>query len=203
MLLIDEKSKGAENYFGKEITNMSKEKILFLSFLHISSIFTIDDIRGKYDELLDKLNIKDNSLYFDTVLDSFKNDKIIVDPDASWIQIRFSHHLYSQAVDYILKDIEPTLGARKILFEVLRNPPEGYPHQVCGFMSEKFEKLPEYVVYDVLCNYTKQFRLAEFVERSIYSQSILMVYPQGRSNWPLKYLTQSRLIIIWMRYYHQ
>jgi len=79
--------------FAKEIKNMTKDKILFLSFPFISEYFEIDLIKTIYQEL--KL---EGAWGFERVLNWFKDDKINIGGN----HIGFSHPSYSEALPYLL-----------------------------------------------------------------------------------------------------
>jgi hypothetical protein len=96
---IEEKSKETAKAFAKEIKNMSDDKVLFLSFPFISSYFEIEVVRATYQELVEKLNLKD-AWRFDRVLEWFKKDKISI----SDRHIRFSHSSYYEAFEYCLTE---------------------------------------------------------------------------------------------------
>ena len=72
---IKEKSKETAKAFAQEIKNMTKDKILFLSFPFISDHFKVKFVRASYQELVKELNFR-KARNFDTVLNWFKDDKI-------------------------------------------------------------------------------------------------------------------------------
>ncbi len=74
---LTEKSKEVARAFSKEIIELPKDKILFLSFPFIANKFEIDFIKKTYRELIDELRI-DNASSFEIILNWFKDDKIYI-----------------------------------------------------------------------------------------------------------------------------
>ncbi len=97
---IKNRSEKTAKTFAKEIENMSKDKVIFLSFLFISDDFTVDFIRKMYEEMVKELNISD-AWDFDKVFNWFRDDKIEVFLDSF---VRFSHPSYKEALKHILVD---------------------------------------------------------------------------------------------------
>jgi hypothetical protein len=98
---INEKSKETAKAFAEEIKNMTPDKILFLSFLFISSRFEVDFVRRTYQELAGGLNLKD-AWEFDRVLNWFEDDKVNISEG----HIEFSHPSYSEALKLLLIEDE-------------------------------------------------------------------------------------------------
>ncbi|RZB30964.1 MAG: hypothetical protein AEth_00918 [Candidatus Argoarchaeum ethanivorans] len=138
---IKEKSKETAKAFAKEIKNMTKDKILFLSFPFISEYFGVDLSRKTYWEMVRELKLE-GAWQFDRVLNWFKDDKI----DISGNRIGFSHPSYSEALPYLLaEDGYPTPINEKIFSKLLIKLAEkdGVALAVVWAVADNFDKLPE------------------------------------------------------------
>jgi hypothetical protein len=94
---IIEKSRDAAVSFADEISTLSEDKILFLSFPFTSGSFKLEFVKEKYIEIVQEFGIKD-ALNFSSVIGWFRGDKIEVFND----RIRFSHPTYLQSLKYLL-----------------------------------------------------------------------------------------------------
>jgi len=138
---IKEKSKETEKAFAKEIKNMTDDKILFLSFLFISSRFQVKFVRAAYQELIGELNLKD-AWEFDRVLNWFKDDKIKI--FAKYLE--FSHPSYLKSLEHFLvEDGYITQINERIFSQLLLKLSEKdeAAGDVAMAVARNFDRLPE------------------------------------------------------------
>ncbi|NKQ37999.1 MAG: hypothetical protein HF967_00710 [Methanosarcinales archaeon] len=137
---IKEKSEETAQSFAKEIKSMTDDKILFLSFLFISSLFEKDFIKEEYEKLVP--NIQNNAWEFDRIVNWFKDDKIEIGK-----YISFSHPSYSEALKYILVNKDEFFSKinekvfSKLLLKLAENDEAAWV--VARTITDNFDKLPE------------------------------------------------------------
>ncbi len=114
--IMNAKSKETAEVFAKEVKDMTKEKILLLSFPFISDLFSVDFIKREYEEMLDIIGIEKDEWLFKKVRD-FKDDKIAI----SGQYLRFAHPSYSEALQFLLLEDDeiPTEINTEIFSKVL------------------------------------------------------------------------------------
>lgn len=143
---IEEKSKETAEAFAKEIKNMTDDKILFLSFLLISSYSKLQFIKQSYREMVKELNMK-GAWGFDKVLNWFKDDKIIIHklPEDEEM-IKFSHDSYFQSLEYLLMENGLITRVNREIFSKLLlklSEKEEFNWQVVHTIAKYFNNLPD------------------------------------------------------------
>jgi hypothetical protein len=141
---IKEKSKETAKAFAQEIKNMTKDKILFLSFPFISDHFKVEFVRASYQELVKELNFR-KAWNFDTVLNGFKDDKINIKGK----YIEFSHSSYSEAFKSLLVEDEITKDVFITVLDKL-SAMDSAAEYVAWAVRNNFDKLPEKSRNDLL-----------------------------------------------------
>ena len=139
---ILEKSQEIAMAFSSEIKNMSKDKILFLSFLFVSENFRVNFVRKMYDKMVDILQFK-GAWEFDRILNWFKGDKVNVGEC-----LTFSHPAYSEALENLLVEGQYITRINKDIFSKLLislSEEEEAAKYVVRFVAYNFGNLPEEV----------------------------------------------------------
>jgi hypothetical protein len=156
---IKEKSKETAKAFAKEIKNMTKDKILFLSFPFISDHFKVEFVRASYHELVKELNFR-KARNFDTVLNWFKDDKINIKGK----YVEFSHSSYSEAFKSLLVEDDIT---KDVFITVLHklSAMDSAAEYVAWAVRNNFDKLPEKSRNDLLL---------KLAEKPKYSGAVIM-----------------------------
>jgi len=162
---IKQKSEETEKAFAKEIKNMTDDKILFLSFLFISSSFNVGFVRVTYQELVGELNLE-NAWEFDRVLNWFKDDKVKIVIK----RLEFSHPSYSKSLRHLLvKDGYITEINEKIFSKLLFKLSEENEavRYVARAVAANFDELPEDVRNKLLLKLSKRYKAAGPVARAV------------------------------------
>jgi hypothetical protein len=156
---IKEKSKETAKAFAQEIKNMTKDKILFLSFPFISDYFKVEFVRALYHKLVKELNFR-KARNFDTVLNWFKDDKINIKGK----YIEFSHSSYSEAFKSLLVEDDIT---KDVFITVLHklSAMDSAAEYVAWAVRNNFDKLPEKSRNDLLL---------KLAEKPKYSGAVIM-----------------------------
>lgn len=160
---IREKSRETAKSFADEIENMSDDKILLLCFPFIDR-FTMDFVKKVYEQIVEELGLR-QPLEFETVLEWFKDDKLIVSKG----QIYFSHPSYSEALNHLLlKQGRPTRINREIFCKVLLSLAETGKGRrgICRILSAHFDELPKN---------TREDLLLKLVERDVRPSSLVKI----------------------------
>ncbi len=102
LTMIKEKSKGTTWAFLKEIKEMTKDKVLFLTILYVLEDAREEFVKETYQNLIESLYLE-NARKFNDVFNWFKEDKIeITFPN----RIKFSHPSYFEAVKDLISEVD-------------------------------------------------------------------------------------------------
>ena len=179
---IKEKSKETAKAFAEEIKNMTKDKILFLSFLSIYDSLSLEFIRTTYQELVDELDLKD-AWVFDRVLNWFRDDKINIDGE----DIRFSHPSYSEALKNLLvEDGYFTTINKEIFSKLMLKLAEKRGHTIFFLMAvaDNFYELPVDVKTNILLDLLEKDAAAWAVARVVANKPDTL--PEDVTAWLFK-----------------
>jgi len=136
---IEEKSKETARQFALEISNMSEDKFLFLSYPLISNFFTYGFVESEYKKMIFELNIK-NAWDFDQLLIWFE-DKV----DYKYGYIRFVHSSYKEALEYLLEKSGKGMDYKlniiyQVMFETIKT--NRFQDDIINILNTYKKKLP-------------------------------------------------------------
>ncbi|AKB28584.1 hypothetical protein MSSIT_1865 [Methanosarcina siciliae T4/M] len=182
---IIEKSRDAAVSFADEISTLSEDKILFLSFPFTSGSFKLEFVKEKYIEMVQEFGIKD-ALSSSSVIEWFRGDKIEIFND----RIRFSHPTYLQSLKYLLtaKECSTTIfpeiyskflwklaedeNAAGYISRVIADNYSNLPNEIQGllFTLAKSDSAKRSVVRTLVYNYSNLPKEAQTLLHDLYME---------------------------------
>ena len=150
---MDKKSEETSLSFAREIELLSKDKIVFLMLIFISSTFSLKFLEVFTDEIIKRQNIG-NRWSLERLISWFKDDKITVTSQS----VEFSHPSYAKAYSHLLADDgQPTRINEDVFVPMLQDLCE-YDSQmpvVARVLFDEFDVIADDMKEELLVNLMK------------------------------------------------